>query len=61
MSAATGFTEAVGVALDVDVSASSVVHGGDVAAAYRLTLADGRTLFAKTHPSPPSGFFTTGP
>jgi fructosamine-3-kinase len=59
VSAATGFTEAVGVALDVDVSASSVVRGGDVAAAYRLTLADGRTVFAKTHPHPPPGFFTT--
>jgi fructosamine-3-kinase len=36
-----------------------VVHGGDVAAAYRIDLVDGRRLFAKTHPAPPPGFFTT--
>ena len=59
MSAAARLTDAVAAALGTDVTASSVVRGGDVAAAYRLTLADGRTLFAKTHPSPPPGFFTT--
>ena len=37
----------------------TVVHGGDTAAAYRVGLDDGTTLFAKTHPSPPVGFFTT--
>ena len=26
---------------------------------YRFELADGRRVFAKTHPSPPAGFFTT--
>jgi fructosamine-3-kinase len=35
------------------------VHGGDFAAAYRVDLGDGRRLFAKTHSSPPPGFFTT--
>ena len=35
------------------------VHGGDVAVAYRLDLADGRRVFAKTHRNPPPGFFTT--
>jgi len=35
------------------------VRGGDFAAAYRVDLADGRRLFAKTHSSPPPGFFTT--
>jgi fructosamine-3-kinase len=35
------------------------VHGGDVAIAYRLDLADGRRAFAKTHRNPPPGFFTT--
>src|SRR5215212_1525412 len=35
------------------------VRGGDFAAAYRVDLADGRRLFAKTHTSPPPGFFTT--
>ncbi len=37
----------------------TVVHGGDTAAAFRVELASGRVLFAKTHPSPPAGFFTT--
>ncbi len=35
------------------------VHGGDVAIAYRVDLADGRRVFAKTHTAPPAGFFTT--
>ncbi len=37
----------------------SVVHGGDTAAAFRVELASGRVLFAKTHSAPPAGFFTT--
>lgn len=36
-----------------------MVRGGDVAQAYRFDLRDGRRVFAKTHPSPPAGFFTT--
>lgn len=35
------------------------VGGGDFATAFRAELADGRTVFAKTHRDPPSGFFTT--
>ena len=35
------------------------VHGGDVAVAWRVGLADGRDVFAKTHAAPPPGFFTT--
>jgi fructosamine-3-kinase len=35
------------------------LRGGDVADAYRVTLAGGGTVFAKTHRSPPPGFFTT--
>jgi fructosamine-3-kinase len=50
---------AVAIALGVDVVDASVVHGGDVAAAFRMELADSRTVFAKTHPDPPPGFFTT--
>jgi len=50
---------AVAAELSTDVLAVSIVRGGDVAAAFRLTLADGRTVFAKTHPDPPAGFFTT--
>ncbi len=41
------------------VTAMAVVHGGDTASAFRVELADGQILFAKTHPSPPAGFFTT--
>jgi len=41
------------------VVAMAIVHGGDTAAAYRVDLNGGRRLFAKTHPSPPPGFFTT--
>ncbi len=37
----------------------SRLGGGDVAESFRVTLADGRTVFAKTHRNPPAGFFTT--
>lgn len=50
---------AVAMALGSPVVSMAVVHGGDVAAAYRVSLADGRQVFAKTHPSAPAGFFTT--
>jgi len=50
---------AVERALGAPVTRSAVVRGGDVAQAYRYELGDGRTVFAKTHPSPPVGFFTT--
>ena len=33
--------------------------GGDVAASYCVTLADGQTVFAKTHANPPADFFDT--
>lgn len=36
---------------------TSRVHGGDIATAYRLDLADGGTVFAKTHPSPKPDMF----
>jgi len=45
--------------LGARIHEASVVHGGDVAAAFRVDLDDGRRLFAKTHPAPPPGFFTT--
>ena len=41
------------------VVSSTVVHGGDTSAAFRVETSDGRRFFAKTHPSPPAGFFTT--
>jgi len=50
---------AVEGALGTPVVASAVVRGGDVAQAFRFELADGRIVFAKMHPNPPSGFFTT--
>jgi fructosamine-3-kinase len=50
---------AVGQALGAHVVSAAVVRGGDVAQAYRLALDDGGTVFAKTHPAPPAGFFTT--
>ena len=50
---------AVERALHTEVRSSTVVRGGDVAQAFRYDLADGRTVFAKTHPDPPPGFFTT--
>lgn len=51
--------DAVGGALGSSVVAHARVHGGDVAAAFRMDLADGRRVFAKTHPAAPPGFFTT--
>ena len=51
--------DAVGRTLGSSVAATERVHGGDVAAAFRVDLADGRRVFAKTHPSAPPGFFTT--
>ena len=50
---------AVGAALGSDVADASVVHGGDVAASFRMHLADDRVVFAKTHPHAPPRFFTT--
>jgi len=35
------------------------LRGGDVAEAFRADLADGRTVFAKTHRRPIAGFFET--
>lgn len=50
---------AVAASLGQEVVTEAVVRGGDVALAFRFDLADGRTVFAKTHPHPPTGFFTT--
>jgi fructosamine-3-kinase len=50
---------ALETALGVAIVADAPVHGGDVAIAFRIDLADGRRAFAKTHASPPAGFFTT--
>ena len=52
-------TDAVQRASGDTVVSSTVVHGGDTSAAFRVETNDGRRFFAKTHPSPPAGFFTT--
>lgn len=46
-------------ALGAAVVEARPVHGGDVARAYAVDLADGRRVFAKTHPTAPPHFFTT--
>jgi fructosamine-3-kinase len=51
--------EVVGARLGARVVASARVHGGDVAASYRMDLDDGRRVFAKTHPAAPPLFFST--
>lgn len=45
--------------VESEVRATSRLSGGDVAESFRMELADGRTVFAKTHRNPPTGFFTT--
>jgi fructosamine-3-kinase len=50
--------EAIGAALDDRVTSMASLAGGDVAEAYRVETVGG-TVFAKTHRSPPPGFFTT--
>ena len=56
---ADGLGSVVAGALGTDVRCSARLGGGDVADSYRLSLGDGRTVFAKTHRDPPPGFFTT--
>lgn len=51
--------DAVANDLGGPVRAAGRLGGGDVAESYRMELADGRTVFAKTHRKPPPGFFTT--
>ncbi len=45
--------------LGAAVAGVTVVHGGDVASAYRVDLIDGRRVFVKSHADAPAGFFTT--
>ncbi len=55
----TGLREALGAALGAAVVNAVRVHGGDVASSWRVELDDGRTVFAKTHPTAPPAFFST--
>lgn len=50
---------AVNALLDDEIVDARRQHGGDVAIAYRVVLASGRTVFAKTHAAPPPRFFAT--
>lgn len=50
---------ALGDAVGARVLTTAPVRGGDTARAYRVGLADGRTIFAKSHAAAPEGFFTT--
>lgn len=49
----------VAAALDRDVVGIAPLGGGDVADAYRVSLGDSRTVFAKTKADAVPGFFTT--
>ncbi len=51
--------ETVSAALGVEVRSSAKLSGGDFASSHRVQLADGRTVFAKTHRDPPPHFFST--
>ena len=54
---AAWFADAVGTAIGSPVAGMARLGGGDVAVSFRAELADGRTVFAKTHASPPPEFF----
>ncbi len=54
MSVATAVARALGVA----VGASHPIGGGDVGEGWRLELADGRVVYAKTRAGAPSGIFS---
>lgn len=45
--------------LGAPVARTRPVRGGDVAMSYAVDLADGRRVFAKTHPAAPPHFFST--
>jgi fructosamine-3-kinase len=55
----TSLSSALAESLGSEVVASAAVGGGDVARSFRVDLADGRRVFAKTHPHAPAVFFTT--
>ncbi len=59
----TPLPDALAAAVEASLGAASTaaarLGGGDVAEAFRVDLADGRTVFAKTRTPCPPGFFTT--
>ncbi len=50
---------AITEALGMEATEARPVSGGDVARSFRVQLDDGRTVFAKTLPDAPAGFFAT--
>jgi fructosamine-3-kinase len=50
---------AIEAAAGAGITGVSRLGGGDVARSYRVDLADGTTVFAKTHDDPPPLFFST--
>jgi fructosamine-3-kinase len=59
MEPTAALVRALAAAVGVPVTSLRGLRGGDVAESYRVELADGRTVFAKTHHRAPAGFFTT--
>ncbi|MEA3218614.1 MAG: hypothetical protein QOJ19_4770 [Acidimicrobiia bacterium] len=55
----SGLAAALAEGLGSTVASAAPLRGGDVAESYRVELADGRRVFAKTHRRAPPGFFTT--
>lgn len=51
--------QVIAKAVGSELDSALPLAGGDVASSYRLTLVDGRTVFAKTHADPPDNFFDT--
>lgn len=51
--------DAIGSDLGATVAAARPLGGGDVALSYRVDLDGGRTVFAKSRPGAPAGFFGT--
>jgi fructosamine-3-kinase len=54
---ASALAQAVGRQLGVAVTGSRPLGGGDINEAWALTLADGRTVFAKSNARAPAGMF----
>lgn len=52
-------SEHIARTLERDIVSLTPIGGGDVADAFRAKLDGGETVFAKTHPDAPPGFFTT--
>lgn len=51
--------DVIATEMDSAVRGATRVHGGDVASSWRVDLANGRRVFAKTHPTAPPHFFST--